>query len=84
MKDKKPCAKCGEDNPELLSRHHVYPRRFWGVGASNNTIVYLCNVGVGCNGHQRLERLITKRENGKRQTKQFYRQCLEDFLNQPD
>ena len=78
MKTKRPCVNCGEDDPRKLSRHHIFPVRWFGR-KDNHVVVYLCTEN-GCGCHRSLEALITKREKGKKRSRQFYMSCFIDFI----
>ena len=60
------CRKCGKDND--LSRHHIYPRRFFG---NHKKTICFC---IEC--HEEIEKLIPF----EKQDVEFYRQIVKDFL----
>jgi hypothetical protein len=67
----KPCPKCHQYCK--LTRHHVFPRRWFGKGKNNNYILLICKE---C--HRELE----KRIPFSKMPKLFYQQVLNDFLEE--
>lgn len=63
------CPKCGEEKP--MTRHHVYPKRFFGTRYSNS-LYLLCRE---C--HNELEKYIPQQEL---MPKAFYLAIIEVFL----
>lgn len=74
------CRKCGNTNQNELSRHHIFPRRYFGNGRDNKKFVILCRSQYGGKCHNQIEQLIAEREQGVQQDKKFYVRCLIDFL----
>ena len=70
MARKVECPRCHEIKP--VSRHHIFPVRFFGNGHRNNEKIALC---WDC--HMELEDMIPVDEEMPRS---FYRQIVEEFL----
>jgi len=65
------CPKCKE--ARLLTKHYIFPKRYFGKGAKNNHIALLCRE---C--HDELE----KRIPFSKMPKLFYNQILNEFLRE--
>jgi transcription elongation factor Elf1 len=65
------CPKCNEERP--LTKHHVYPKRWFGRGKENQQYLWICRE---C--HDELELLIPY----KKKKRNFYVDIVDFFFNQ--
>lgn len=69
MRKWKLCPKCYKRPAN--SRHHIFPRRYWGKGRQNNYIIMFCRL---C--HDSIELLIPFRK----MPKEFYVKIVREFM----
>lgn len=68
MRKPRVCPKC--DRLMILTRHHIKPRRWFGKGRRNNSVIYICRE---C--HDELELLIPY----ERKKVSFYYEVIKQF-----